>query len=528
MYRRYEKICSVILLLMMCASLGILMYVGRYNHPTGDDYYYGAVTKEALRETGSLAETFQAAGRGVAYQYYHWQGTYSAMFLMYLPPNIFGENAYKLVTAVILLLFTGGTFYLLKALLCDLSGMSGNGLILCGSALVMLCIQTVQFAGESYFWYNGSMYYTGYFALSLFFFGMVVRYLLNSKKRYIPALMVLGIFLAGGNYVSLLPDILILCTVCAALVIRMASDVRRQGSRSISFPVWDSEYFGKIITMSAITALMIAGLLVSAAAPGNLMREEQIWEMSAWKAVLKSIRQGFVYTKAWCGVWWLITAILVTPCLWHTFQINSKVSGSEDLKAQTFRSFRFRHPAIVAGYLFGIFCSMSCPTFYAMNSTGPARAVAIVYYGFMFFSMGAYAYVLGALCRWFLVKVHMKFATKLQNSSRLIWAGGCAAIIILMSVQIFSGKAGECTAAEAVRIIVSGEGALYEKEYRERLEVLQDDAVTDVVFAPYTVQPKLLYVGDFTDDIYNENNVEIAKYFGKNSVMVDYTLGAGN
>lgn len=495
MYRKYEKICSVILLILMIVSLGILMYVGKYNHPTGDDYYYGAVTGKVYQETGSLAETVKAAADGVAYQYYNWQGTYSAMFLMYLPPNIFGENAYKLVTAVILLLCAGGTFYLLKPLLCDILGMNRGGMTICAASLVMLCIQTVQFAGESYFWYNGSMYYTGYFALTLFLLGMVCRYIINSKKIYLPALALLGVFLAGGNYVSLLPCILIMCTVFAGLLIRHSK---------------------KAIPVGVVTALMIAGLLVSAAAPGNLMREEQIWEMSAFKAVLKSIRQGFVYTGAWGGIWWIITAILITPCLLNAYQrLDSKRLDSERLKSL----YGFRYPVIVTAYLFGIFCSMSCPTFYAMNSTGPARAVAIVYYGFMFFSLGAYAYVLGAL--------YKRFGSKVRSSLRTWglkpWCVGAIAVIMLMAVQIFSGSIQECTAAEAIRILADGEGIQYEKEYRERLAILEDDTITDVVFEPYTVQPKMLYVGDFTDDIYNENNVQIAQYFGKNSVMVDYS-----
>jgi len=480
MYRKYEKICSAILLILMCVSLIILMYVGKYNHPTGDDYYYGAVTGKVYQETGSLWETVKAAAEGVAYQYYNWQGTYSAMFLMYLPPNIFGEDAYKLVTTVILLLFAGGMFYFLKPILMDILGMTCGGFFVCAAASVMLCVQTVQFAGESYFWYNGSMYYTGYFSVTLFFMGILGRFLISSHKRYVPAMMFLAVFLAGGNYVSLLPCILITCTVSVLLFIKRSKKV---------FPV------------GAAAIFMIAGLFVSAAAPGNLMREEQIWEMSALKAILKSIRQGVVYMGAWGGIWWLITAVLITPCLWNAYE-KKKIK------------FGFRYPVIVAAYLFGIFCSMSCPTFYAMNSTGPARAVAIVYYGFIIFSLSVYAYILGAL--------HNRFASGSHGSLKL-WGAGAAAIILLIVIQVISGNLRKCNAAEALHIIASGEGVQYDKEYKERMAILEDDTISDVVFKPYTVQPKMLYVGDFTDDADNENNVQIARYFDKNSVMVDYS-----
>ncbi len=34
-----------VMLLLLFVCLFPVMYLGRYNHPTGDDYYYGAKTK---------------------------------------------------------------------------------------------------------------------------------------------------------------------------------------------------------------------------------------------------------------------------------------------------------------------------------------------------------------------------------------------------------------------------------------------------------------------------------------------------
>lgn len=126
MYERYEKICSRIMFVLMCISLGILMYYGRYNHPIGDDYYYGGAALKVYTETGSLIKTVAEACRGEAYQYMHWQGTYSAMVLMHLPPNIFGEWAYKLVTTVLLTLYAASLFYFSKPLLCGWLKASKN------------------------------------------------------------------------------------------------------------------------------------------------------------------------------------------------------------------------------------------------------------------------------------------------------------------------------------------------------------------------------------------------------------------
>ena len=96
------------------------------------------------------------------------------------------------------------------------------------------------------------------------------------------------------------------------------------------------------------------------------------------------------------------------------------------------------------------------------------------------------------------------------------------ALLVLMVIQIYTGKMAECSSVQALRVLGNGEASAYEAEYKERLKVLQDDTVRDVVFTPYEYQPTMLYVGDFTEDITNENNVEIAKYFNKNSIKVDY------
>ena len=348
MKNRSEKITAGILLCLLIMCLLPVMYLGRYNHPTGDDYYYGAETKAVWEQTGSIFATIAEAARGVSYQYYTWQGTYSAMFLMYLPPNLFGDWAYRLVTSVLLLLLTGSIFYLLKPIVCTALQGSISLWVILSSLLVLLCIQTVPSQGETFFWYNGSMYYTGYYAVTLLLFGVLLRYFTSSKCKYIPIMMLLAVFVAGGNYVSLLPALLLL--VCLTVILLLQK----------------SKY---VLSVFCTTLVMALGLFISAMAPGNSVRQSDMWKIPAWKAILKSLLQGFHYTTAWTGKWLILGLLIMTPFLWKAF---SKTS------------FRFRYPLLIAAFIYGIFCSMSCPTFYTMNSTGPARVVAIALYTMVF------------------------------------------------------------------------------------------------------------------------------------------------
>ena len=489
-----------VMLLLLAVGLLPVMYLGRYNHPTGDDYYYGAGTHLVWQETGSIAETVSEAARGVALEYGRWQGTYSALFLMHLPPNIFGNLPYRLVTAVILSLLTAGIFYIIKPILCSRLKMSVSGWMIVSSCLALLCVETVPSQGESFFWYNGSMYYTGYFAVTLFFLGMVLRYAEKQRKGYLAGMLLLAVFLAGGNYVSLLPCLIIMVLLTGWMIWKKKQ--RRYG-------------------ILAVTLCMLAGLMVSAAAPGNRVRQDGMWQIPAWKAVAKSLVQGVHYTIAWTGLWWLLVAILITPILWKYMRRSE---------------LQFRYPLLVIGFLYGIFCSMSCPTFYTMNSTGPARVVAVVYYGFLLFSFLAYAYLLGYVQR--------KWRERTSGGNELstvpgekesaagkpgIWERprldravmtACIAGIVLF--QIATGSVEYCTTGKAARLLNSGEAKAYDEEYRERYRLFTDNSIQELVLKPYENRPDMLYVGDFSSDPQEPTNLKVAEFFGKNSVRVDY------
>lgn len=89
MKNNFAKWKPYIFLAILLLSLIPLIWLGRYNYPTGDDYYYGAETHLVWQQTGSIIQTLDAACAGVADSYQIWQGTYSALFLMYLAPNVF-------------------------------------------------------------------------------------------------------------------------------------------------------------------------------------------------------------------------------------------------------------------------------------------------------------------------------------------------------------------------------------------------------------------------------------------------------
>lgn len=473
-----EKTAAFLMLLLLILGLVPIIWLGRYNHPTGDDYYYGAETHRIWEETHSVPATVKGAVQGAAYDYQTWQGTYSAMVLMRLQPTVFSETAYQWVTCVIVMLLVGGIFYLGYSVLCIWLQGSVWSYMAIAAAISLLAVETVPTPAESMFWYNGSMYYTGYLAATLFLWGMLLRYLKRPRSYMVPVMQLFALFLAGGNYISLLPCMILLVLVTAVLIWK--KEKRR---------AWG---------IGLVTTAILAGFFVNAMAPGNAVRQGDMWKIPAWKAIFKSLLQGVRYMDAWIGKWWLITALLITPFLWKSYQRTS---------------FRFRYPAVALGLLYGIFCSMSCPTFYTMNSTGPARAVAVCYYGFLLFSFAGYAYLVG----YFYQRYHKELPYGIMS---LLFLG-------LLFMQVVSGSLGVCTSVESLRLLWNGEARSYQEEYQSRLQILRDETVENAVLEPYVHRPGLLYVGDLGADAQAPANQKVALFYGKKSVVV-YCAENGN
>lgn len=388
------------------------------------------------------------------------------------------------MTFVILLLLCGGIFYLLCPLFRRfLPGTCGEWITV-SSILSFLCIQTVEFQSDSFYWYNGSMYYTGFFAVTLFFLGTLFRYLDNGKRILLLPLLLFAVFLGGGNYVSLLPCMLLSVTITLLLLLQKNKKAYICGITSV---------------------VLLLSFAVSAMAPGNHVRQSGMWKIPAWKAIAKCLLQGIRYTFAWTGLWWVLAALLLLPVF---LRILQKKNGAF-----------FSHPILFTGYAYGLFCSMSCPLFYTMNSTGPGRAVAIVYYMFLLISFTVFFYWIGFVV--LKMQARPNPPERIEVSGKLNTARYLAMAVLLFSI-LCTGLWQETSAMKAIRVLTDGEAAAYAAEYEDRLLLLNDPEVTDVILTPFTHQPALIYTGDLPGDPEDPTSRKVAQYFQKTSLYVNY------
>ena len=185
----------------------------------------------------------------------------------------------------------------------------------------------------------------------------------------------------------------------------------------------------------------------------------------------------------------------------------------------------FLSDLIGAGLIFGIYCSSSCPPFYAQNNGGAARVFCLVYYLMILALAMIYFYSLGAIYRLLESKKTWKLATASPLKKMLLLQGSLVIVfLLLLLVRPWSASYVKPHAVTALQVLSNGEAAYYEEQYQERLAILEDDSILDVTFAPYDVPESLvnlLYLGDISTDASHDVNRNMATLYGKNSIKLE-------
>jgi hypothetical protein len=379
----------------------------------------------------------------------------------------------------------------MHVLLCERLGATKSGWVAISSMLMLLFIEQVPLCGETIYWYNGSMYYTGFLACTFVFWGMVIRLLHQFSVKRVIGLSLLALFIAGGNYASLLPTLIIytLLLFCYLYKVIKKEPVKKT-----------------LVSLGIVFGCLLVGFAVSVLAPGNAIRQATSWKISPVKAVIKSIYQNLRYCIYWNGIWSALYFVFVTPIY---------------LKIVRESTWKFRCPLVISGLVLGIYCSASCPTFYAQNNGGAARVFCMVYYMMILTVAMVYFYLLGAVCRYIDRKKECNDNFVMQCKAAVTMV--TVMILVLTCCRSWKEAYVKPNSLTAVQIIASGDGAYYEDQYRERVALLKDPTVKDVEFAPYDVPEALnyfLHLGDLSEDENDDVNQVIAKIYNKNSVKV--------
>ncbi len=168
------KIVTGIAIMVLIVSIIPILWISQYLHPFGDDYVFGAEVYKIWNETHSFPACIQAAWNVAMTMYHTWQGTYSACFLMALQPGVFGQ--YWLGPIILLFSLAGSTYTLLYMVMRKLLHSSKLEYLFVSTLFVLMTIQFTWSYYDAFFWYNGAMYYTLFYSLSLTLASLLICY----------------------------------------------------------------------------------------------------------------------------------------------------------------------------------------------------------------------------------------------------------------------------------------------------------------------------------------------------------------
>ena len=488
MNKKQLKIVTGVAIAVLIVSIIPMLWISQYLHPFADDYVFGAEVYKIWNETHSFPACVQTAWNVAMTMYHTWQGTYSACFLMALQPGVFGQ--YWLGTFILISSLVTSTYTLLYMVMRKLLHSSRLEYLFVSTLFVLMTIQFTWSYYDAFYWYNGAMYYTLFYSMSLFLASLLIGYQLSSskfKKALIGgASIILSIIIAGGNFVSGLG----MGAILFAAILIMKMEQRR----------WPRLY---------ITILAIYGIafLFSVLAPGNAFRQVTIESKpNVVVAFFMAIGKSFEFLSESINIAQILMLMLLSPTL---------------VKAASSSRFKFSHPWLCILITVTLYSSFFFAHSYAMGTRGPGRVQNIYSYIHLWLICINIYYLSGAVLRKAEAKAPLSSAitdfvtaSKKKYANSLQYAPYCAIVILILSVSL-----KERTTNRTVSLMLKGTAVKFDKEMNERELALKTNTQSAITLKPLTVKMPsdafndiMIYPGYWI-------NQGMARYYGKDKIV---------
>lgn len=466
-------------------SLIPILLLSGVDRASADDWSFGLLTHLAWVDTHSLIRVLQAAFASVKKYYEIWQGTWFSVFLFSLQPEVFSHEAYWIVPGLMTGFLIAGVSDFLYCLLVRLLRISRRDFLLLDMILLFVLIQFVPYPTSAIFWYNGAAHYTIPFALAMFACAAFCRYVTAFRKRDL-VLATLWMFLLGGtNYLA---AILGLCLFLLFLVLFC-----RRGRRTL--------------LMLLPVAVEMAGLIVSALAPGNAVRGGSDYHVTL-PAMLGAIPVAIGRGILDAGGFFTddpvaMAAMLVTAALlWDILR-----------EAVPARQLHFPCPILVILYLWGTYCAAYWPVVFVGGSVADGSvSVGVpdtIFWAFILALFGSLLYGFG----WLAEKTAGRGA-RFRLPAYLLTFGAAFLILAVCRMDLKDSTDYAC-----YYYIRTGRAAEYKQQMDELTAILTDESIEDAV-VPFIVgeQEPLVHL-PITLDPNEWTNQKMALFFRKKSLV---------
>lgn len=480
----YKISYSTILILSLFVLFLLLIpifYIAKYNVPSADDFSFSCETHDAVTNGDTLIGIIAAAILKVKDVYVSWQGSFSAVFLMTFQPSIWGFCYYSMTTFIMLISLLSGIFLLSIRVFSGIfhvrKALAGIIAAVCSVA----CIQFVPVANQSFFWYNGSVYYTFTFGIFLLLYAIIIGFIQYGGYWRLLLISFLSVFIGGNNYVTALLFFIITFCIILFLLIK-----RNNGWLFLLLPF----------------LLFIISFLINATAPGNAIRQkEALTHPGIIQSILLSFKYAAINSIKWVDFRSIACILFLLPFIWQATKVCS---------------YGFPFPVLVSLFSICVYSSSFTPHIYALASDGPDRLKNIIYFIFILLII----FNLFWWCGW-LSHRKGKYTSSNHTDSisflPLILFSSMAFLSLICGVFVFHNS---LTSVLAINELNSGEAKAYYEEALQRQIVLEDSTIKDCEFKPYQNMPYLLFFTDMTDDPSDFQNEDTSTYYQKNTILV--------
>lgn len=466
-----------ILGVLVLGTLSIFLYLGRYNVMAADDYTYGVMARRVWLETGSLWEVIKVAFQTVKLSLEQWQGTYSSLFLMRLNPGVLNERLTVFIAGIILIPYCGSVLFFFKQLGKRFFHQNATAITTISLCTIFVTLQTLYDPAEAIYWYNGAIHYM--FMQSLLLFWMGILLILDSPRNaeqqkydclkrifWIIAGCLLGLVVAGGNFISVLQGLIL---TVVYFVIRL---FQKKLNWQCMIP-WVSFVIGAVLNLTA---------------PGNAVRKEVMVGYSPIKAIVYSLRYGEFFMAEWTGWLMVLSILFLVPFIWKS------VGKSE---------YKYPYPLLFVMFSYGVFSAMLTPLFYGMADVFVDRALNIVKIMYYIIVVINIMYVIG----WLRYKVEHEETGFFTDVKRLydivkkynkIWVFGT--LCFMLALMFLEPDKNVYAGISATRSLLNGEAREYYSQQLEREELYHDDAQKVLYLEAIDNPPYVLFNGDIYPD----------------------------
>lgn len=470
-----QNLLTVLIISIFILILLPMIYISKFNNPSADDYSYGIETHKKWEETHSFIEVIKTGIEKTQKTFIEWQGSFTAVFLMTIQPAIFGEQYYFISTIFLISIFVISNIYLMKIIMKDYLNCSRNLFLIVALSLITLSIQFVPYPVESFYWFNGSIYYTFFYSILLILIGKILVILKeeNTKKLNTIIACFLAFCIGTSNYCTALVCCMILAVVEFVLIIQKNK---------------------KGVNVAIILLICLTGLLISAKAPGNAIRQAaQLEKMNEIDAITKSLKLGKKLLGNWLNIVNITFFIALIPVM---IKLIKKID------------YKFKAPLIITIITYGIFAAQLTPVLYAQGGNFPLRLLCIVYYSMYWLIIINVFYWLGYICN----KIEI---TETKNDYKY-----CYIIIILIGILAISVNYKKANSYIAFKSIQTGEAKIYKEQMDERIKMYKDENIKNVEVERLKERPRLLVNSDLTYDPNNWINEAVKDFYNKESVKL--------